>query len=53
MRFMMIHIPKGCENAAPDFRPNAEAVAKMMEYNYTLQKAGVLLAVDGLPETVA
>src|SRR5215475_6489130 len=48
MRFMMIVIPKGYESAAPDAVPSAEAVAKMMEYNKALQKAGVLLALDGL-----
>jgi len=48
MRFMMIVIPKGYESAAPDAVPSAEAVAKMMEYNKSLQKAGVLLALDGL-----
>lgn len=48
MRFMLIVIPKGYENAAPDAVPNAEAVAKMMEYNKSLQRAGVLLALDGL-----
>jgi len=48
MRFMMIVIPKGYENAAPDAVPSAEAVAKMMEYNKSLQNAGVLLALDGL-----
>ena len=48
MRFMMMVIPKGCESAAPDAVPGAEAVAKMMEYNKFLQKAGVLLALDGL-----
>jgi len=48
MRFMMIVIPKGYESAAPDEVPSAEAVAKMMEYNKSLQKAGVLLALDGL-----
>lgn len=47
MRFMLIVIPKGYESAAPDAAPSAEAVAKMMEYK-TLQKAGVLLALDGL-----
>jgi hypothetical protein len=47
MRFMMIVIPKGYESAAPDAVPMAEAVAKMMEYNKALQKAGVLLALDG------
>ena len=48
MRFMIIVIPKGYETAAPDAVPSAEAVAKMMEYNKSLQKAGVLLALDGL-----
>lgn len=48
MRFMMIVIPKGYESAAPDAAPSAEAVAKMMEYNRSLQRAGVLLALDGL-----
>jgi hypothetical protein len=48
MRFMMMVIPKGFESAAPDAVPSAEAVARMMEYNKALQKAGVLLALDGL-----
>jgi hypothetical protein len=48
MRFMMLMIPKGYESAAPDTMPGAEAVAAMMKYNESLQKAGVLLAVDGL-----
>jgi hypothetical protein len=48
MRFMMIVIPEGYGSAAPDVAPSAEAVAKMMEYNKSLQKAGVLLALDGL-----
>ena|SRR5579862_7922375 len=48
MRFMMMVIPKGYETAAPDAVPSAEAVARMMDYNKSLQKAGVLLALDGL-----
>ncbi|RXZ43196.1 YciI family protein [Crenobacter cavernae] len=48
MRFMMLMIPKGYENAAPGAMPDAEAVAAMMKYNEALQKAGVLLALDGL-----
>ena len=47
MRFMMMVIPEGYESA-PDAVPSADAVAKMMEYNKSLQKAGVLLALDGL-----
>ena len=41
-------IPKGYEKAAPDTVPDAKAVEAMMKYNESLQKAGVLLAVDGL-----
>jgi hypothetical protein len=48
MRFMMLMIPKGYEKAAPSAMPPAEAVAAMMKYNESLQKAGVLLALDGL-----
>ena len=48
MRFMMLMIPKGYETAAPDAMPDPEAVSAMMKYNETLQKAGVLLALDGL-----
>jgi hypothetical protein len=48
MRFMMMVIPKWYESAAPGAVPSAEAVGKMMEYNKALQKAGVLLALDGL-----
>lgn len=48
MRFMMIVIPRGYESAAPGAVPSAEAVAKMAEYNKSLQQAGVLLALDGL-----
>ena len=48
MRFMMILIPKGYESDTPDFRPRLEAIMKMGEYNQSLQKAGVLLALDGL-----
>ena len=48
MRFMMLMIPKGYENAAPGAMPDAKAVEAMMKYNESLQKAGVLLALDGL-----
>ena len=48
MRFMMLMIPKGYENAQPGTMPDAKAVAAMMKYNESLQKAGVLLALDGL-----
>jgi hypothetical protein len=48
MRFMMLMIPKGYESAEPGAIPDAAAVAAMMRYNEDLQKAGVLLALDGL-----
>jgi hypothetical protein len=48
MRFMMLMIPKGYESAAPGTVPDAKAVEAMMKYNESLQKAGVLLALDGL-----
>ena len=48
MRFMMLVIPKGYEKAAAGTMPDPEAVKKMMKYNESLQKAGVLLALDGL-----
>ena len=48
MRFMMLMIPKGYEQAKPDYAPPAETVAAMMKYNQSLQQAGILLALDGL-----
>jgi hypothetical protein len=48
MRFMMLMIPKGYETATPGTMPDAKAVEAMMKYNESLQKAGVLLALDGL-----
>jgi hypothetical protein len=48
MRFMMLMIPEGYETAQPERMPDAEAVAAMMKYNEELQKAGVLLSLDGL-----
>jgi hypothetical protein len=48
MRFMMLMIPKGYESAAPGTVPEAKAVEAMMQYNRSLQEAGVLLTCDGL-----
>jgi hypothetical protein len=45
---MMLMIPKGYENAEPGAMPDTKAVAAMMKHNEALQKAGVLLALDGL-----
>src|SRR5581483_7843979 len=48
MRFMMLMIPKGYEQAKPGTMPDPKAVAAMMKYNEELKKAGVLLGLDGL-----
>jgi hypothetical protein len=48
MRFMMLMIPKGYEQAKPGTVPDKKAVSAMMRYNEELQKAGVLLGLDGL-----
>jgi predicted lactoylglutathione lyase len=48
MRFMMLMIPKGYETAEPGTMPEADAVEAMMKYNKELQKAGVLVSLDGL-----
>ena len=42
MRFMMLMIPKSYGELTP------ENVEPMMQYNASLTKAGILLAVDGL-----
>jgi len=49
MRFMMLMIPKGYETAKPGTVPDdVKRVEAMMKYNESLQKAGILLALDGL-----
>jgi len=48
MRFMMLMIPRGYETATADYVLDPKRVAAMMKYNESLQKAGVLLALDGL-----
>ena len=48
MRFMMLMIPGGYEKAQPGTTPDPERVAEMMKYNEALQKADVLLSLDGL-----
>jgi len=49
MRFMMIMIPDVYRRpVSPGFTPDPEAVRKMGEFNAELQKAGALLALDGL-----
>jgi hypothetical protein len=48
MRFMMLMIPRGYDQAAPGTMPDPEAVRLMLAYNRELQHAGVLLGCDGL-----
>ena len=49
MRFMLIMIPGVYSKPLPpDFMPEMEAVKEMGKYNEQLQKAGILLAMDGL-----
>lgn len=49
MRFMMIMIPDVYrKQVSPDFVPDPEDVRQMGAYNERLQKAGVLLGLDGL-----
>ena len=49
MRFMMIMIPKEYETAKAGWVPNFKEMEKMGKYNEELGKAGILLALDGLP----
>lgn len=48
MRVMMMVMPKGYDKAAPGTMPDLESIARMRVYNESLQKAGVLLALDGV-----
>jgi hypothetical protein len=48
MRFMMIQFPKNYLTAKPDWVPDLSDIANTRKYNEELQKAGVLLALDGL-----
>ena len=48
MRFMMIMFPKSYLNAKPGTVPDFKDMEAMGKYNEELQKAGVLLALDGL-----
>jgi hypothetical protein len=45
MRFMLLMIPNLSEE---DWKPDVKAVTAMNKYNEALQKAGALLALDGL-----
>ena len=48
MRFMMLMIPAGYENAGPEIELDPKAVEAMMAYNKELEEAGVLRELNGL-----
>ncbi|MGA8746507.1 MAG: YciI family protein [Solirubrobacterales bacterium] len=47
MRFMMLMYP-GIDTNVENWAPSAEDVAAMSKYNEELNKAGILLSLDGL-----
>jgi hypothetical protein len=53
MRFMMLMIPKSYREAPFRALPDVDSFAAMSKYNDSLQKAGILLAVDGLQSPTA
>ncbi len=53
MRFMMLMIPRVYQDAAPELRPTAEAVAAMTRFNAEMRKAGVMLTGEGLHPPVS
>lgn len=49
MRFMLMMIPEVYQKpVSPDFRPDPKAIKEMGKFNDSMQKAGILLALDGL-----
>ena len=48
MRFLMMMFPGGYGNAKPGTLPELRDIERMRRYNDQLQKAGVLLALDGV-----
>jgi hypothetical protein len=48
MRFMLLIIPGGYENGPAGGTPCAKTAGAMMDYNRSLQEAGVLLGLDSL-----
>jgi len=55
MRFMMLMIPEVYQGgtAPADFAPPADAIAEMGKYNDAMEKAGILLSLDGLTPPVS
>ena len=48
MKFMLIVIPKGYEKAAPGVVPDPKHIEEMGKFNESMQKAGILLDLNGL-----
>lgn len=48
MKFMLLVIPKGYEKAAPETKPDPKHMAEMGKFNDSMQKAGILLDLNGL-----
>lgn len=49
MRFMLFMIPEAYKTDVPaNFQPDADAIAKMGKFNEDMQRAGILVALDGL-----
>ncbi|SDK27485.1 YciI family protein [Microbulbifer yueqingensis] len=48
MKFMLLMIPQGYGQAGPGVMPDPERVASMMEYNRSMEEAGILVSVEGL-----
>jgi hypothetical protein len=49
MRFMLLMIPQVYRgDAPPSFTPDPKAVAEMGKFNEAMQRAGILLSLDGL-----
>jgi hypothetical protein len=55
MRFMMLMIPAVYQGGTPpaDFLPPEDAVAEMGKYNEAMQKAGILVSLDGLTPPIS
>jgi hypothetical protein len=53
MRFMMIMLPGGYQNAQPNAVPQLKDMEAMRKYNAQLKQAGVLLSLDGLTPPAA
>lgn len=48
MKFMLLMIPQGYGQAEHGAMPDPERVAAMMEYNRSMEEAGILVGLEGL-----